>query len=444
MLKAISPIDGRYQNKTEALSEYYSEFALIKYRVYVEIEYFIALSQTGITPINISDIQIDKLRLIYEDFSEQDAQTIKETEAITNHDVKAVEYFVKSKLESLDMGAYLEFVHFALTSQDINNTVLPLQIQNANKSVMLPAISNLIEKLNVLADSWMTIPMLAHTHGQAASPTTVGKEFMVFVERLNDQITALNRIELKAKFGGATGQFNAHVAAYPNYDWIEFANSFCGHLGIKRAQWTTQISHYDDHAEVFQAWSRINTILKDLCIDIWIYISKNYFGQKTIKGEVGSSAMPHKVNPIDFENAEGNLGLSTAIFNHLANKLPVSRMQRDLTDSTVGRNIGVPFSHTLIAIKSIEKGLGKLLLNEHVLENDLNNNWAVVAEAIQNILRKEGYPKPYEALKDLTRGQKNITQDTLVDFIDQLTVSDELKTQMKAITPFNYLGTLNR
>jgi adenylosuccinate lyase len=444
MIKAISPIDGRYSGKTEDLQQFFSEWALIKYRVLVEVEYLIELSEYGLPQIQLTDDQKLQIRNIFETFSIADAEKIKTIEKTTNHDVKAVEYFIKEKVEALGLGNILEFIHFALTSQDINNTVLPLQIRDANQNALIPALNGLTDELRSMADQWITVPMLARTHGQPASPTTIGKELMVFVERLEYQTAALESIKLRAKFGGATGQFNAHVATYPSYDWPQFANSFIERLGLKRAQWTTQIAHYDDHAEVFHAWSRINTILKDLCMDIWTYVSLNYFSQKTIAGEVGSSAMPHKVNPIDFENAEGNLGLAIAIFEFLARKLPISRMQRDLTDSTVSRNIGVPYAHTMIAISSIKKGLSKLILNETQLHDDLENNWAVVAEAIQNILRREGYPKPYEALKALTRGQDNITKTTLHNFIETLTISNEVKNEMLTITPQNYIGILRR
>lgn len=444
MIKAISPIDGRYHTKTSELSEYFSEYALIRYRVMVEVEYFIALSETALPQFSLSEDEKSAMRSILLQFNEEDAHEVKNIESTTNHDVKAVEYFIKDQMKTLGMEDKVEFVHFGLTSQDINNTVLPLQIKDANEKVMLPKLSHLVGVLEKVAYQWMDHPMLARTHGQPASPTTMGKEIMVFIERLKDQIIALERIELKAKFGGATGQFNAHVAAFPYYDWTEFANEFIEQFGLRRSVWTTQIGHYDDHSEMFHAWSRINVIVLDLCRDLWTYVSLNYFGQKTVAGEVGSSAMPHKVNPIDFENAEGNVGISTALFTHLAQKLPVSRLQRDLTDSTVARNIGVPLAHTLLALKSTIRGLNKLVINEDKLNSDLDNNWAVVAEAIQNILRRERYPKPYEALKALTRGQHNITKETLHDFIDKLNVSKGVKDEMKKITPRNYLGTLGR
>lgn len=444
MLKAISPIDGRYASKTADLQDYFSEYALIKFRVLVEIKYLLALANSGLPQVQLSAQEKSAVGSIFDNFSEADAASIKETEKITNHDVKAVEYFIKNKLTSMGLEHILEFVHFALTSQDINNTVLPLQIKAANEEIVLPALRGLIANLKERANEWMDIPMLARTHGQPASPTTMGKEWMVFVERLEDLVVRLKSIRLKAKFGGATGQFNAHVAAFPKFDWVGFSNDFIESLGVSRAQWTTQIAHYDDHAEIFQTWSRIDTVLKDLCMDVWTYISLNYFTQKTKEGEIGSSAMPHKVNPIDFENAEGNLGLAIAIFNHLANKLPVSRLQRDLTDSTVSRNIGVPFAHTLISIQSIEKGLSKLVINAKVMDADLEANWAVVAEAIQNILRREGYPKPYEALLELTRGKEGITKETITSFIDNLKVSDEVKLELRSFSPQNYLGILGR
>ena len=442
MLKAISPIDGRYASKTIQLQDYFSEYALIKYRVYVEIQYLIALSDFGLDQVKISTESKDKIANIFNSFSEEDAAAIKSIERKTNHDVKAVEYFIKTKLDELGLNELLEFVHFALTSQDINNTVLPLQLRDANAQILLPQLQALVNEIKSLALDWIKQPMLARTHGQPASPTTMGKEWMVFVDRLEHQISTLSSIRLRAKFGGATGQFNAHVAAYPEMDWPKFADDFINNLGLDRSYWTTQIAHYDDHSELFHAWARISTILKDMCMDVWSYVSMNYFTQKTVAGEVGSSAMPHKVNPIDFENAEGNLGLAIAILDHLANKLPISRLQRDLTDSTVARNIGVPMAHIVIAMSSIKKGLGKLVLNSQKLNDDLDQNWAVVAEAIQNILRREGFPKPYEALKDLTRGQEGITQNTLHSFIDQLKISDQVKSEMKAITPHNYLGVL--
>lgn len=441
-LSAISPIDGRYRSKVNELAPYFSEFGLIKYRVLVEIEYFIALVESKVKPL--SEVPSDKfsaLRSIYKDFSEGDAEKIKTTEKTTNHDVKAVEYFVKEKMEELGLGQSLEFVHFGLTSQDINNTAVPLSLKEAVSEVYLPNIEGIIANLDRLAKDWKDIPMLAKTHGQPASPTKLGKEFAVFVERLKIQVNQMKAVPFSAKFGGATGNFNAHFVAFPNEDWVAFANHFVNDiLQLQRSQTTTQIEHYDNLAALFDAMKRINSILIDLCRDLWTYISMDYFKQKLKEGEIGSSAMPHKVNPIDFENAEGNLGLSSALLEHLAAKLPISRLQRDLTDSTVLRNVGVPFAHTLIAFKSIDKGLGKLLLNPSALENDLNNNWAVVAEAIQTILRREGFPKPYEALKGLTRKNEKVTAETVHRFIDSLDVNENLKTELKAITPMNYTG----
>jgi adenylosuccinate lyase len=439
-LSAISPVDGRYRKQLDELAPYFSEFGLIRYRVRVEIEYFIALAEAGIFKMPAT-ITPAKLRAIYEHFTEEQAQKIKDTEKVTNHDVKAVEYFIKEELEKLDAAAIAEWVHFGLTSQDVNNTATPLIWKEALEEVYLPALLNMTNTLRKMAKDWKTIPMLARTHGQPASPTTLGKEWMVFVERLNNQIELMSYIPFAAKFGGATGNFNAHHIAFPKKDWIAFGNKFVNDkLGLQRMQFTTQIEHYDSLAAHFDALKRVNNILIDLCRDIWSYVSTEYFKQKTKKGEIGSSAMPHKVNPIDFENAEGNLGVANALFEHLAAKLPISRLQRDLTDSTVLRNIGVPVAHSLLALKSIEKGLGKLLLNEAKLHEDLENNWAVVAEAIQTILRREGYPKPYEALKDLTRGQDGITQKTLHKFINSLDVSDKVKKELLAITPQNYVG----
>jgi len=442
MLKAISPIDGRYASKTQEFQEYFSEWALIKYRVEVEVKYFLQLAKSEVD-ISLSNDDIQAFEKIWKDFSLEDAQRIKDIESVTNHDVKAVEYFIKDKMKSLGLEEWNEFIHFALTSQDINNTCLPLQLSRATSEIYLPALENVIAMINQSSKDWWHIPMLARTHGQPASPTTLGKEIQVFVERLNNQMNKLKSIELEAKFGGATGQFNAHVAAYPKIDWPQFADQFIASLNLKRSRWTTQIGHYDDHAELFDAIARINTILTDLCRDIWTYISINYFKQKTIANEVGSSAMPHKVNPIDFENAEGNLGIANAFFQYFSAKLPISRMQRDLTDSTVTRNTGVPFSHSLIALKSIAKGWNKLQLNEKMLNQDLEDNWAVVAEAIQNIMRREKYPKPYEALKALTRGKSAITKDVIHEFIEQLNLSDAVKAEMLKITPQNYIGILN-
>lgn len=441
-LTAISPVDGRYRKQTESLATYFSEFALIQYRVLVEIEYFIALAEIPLPQMKgaISTADKKNLRDIYEQFSIADAERIKETEKTTNHDVKAVEYFIKEKLEALGLSEVSEFVHFGLTSQDINNTAIPLSIKDANMHVMFPAIGEVMKKLKTLSKEWKNIPMLAHTHGQPASPTKLGKEIAVFLERLEVQTDQLFAIAYSAKFGGATGNFNAHHIAYPKTDWIGFANGFLDSIGLHRSQYTTQIEHYDNLAAMFDAYKRINTILIDLSRDFWQYISMDYFKQQLKKGEIGSSAMPHKVNPIDFENAEGNLGMANAMFEHLSAKLPISRLQRDLTDSTVLRNVGVPLSHTLIACKSLMKGLNKLLLNEAQLKADLDDNWAVCAEAIQTVLRREGYPKPYEALKDLTRVNKKITQKDIHAFIDKLKVSAKVKTELKKISPHNYTG----
>ncbi len=438
-LSAISPIDGRYHKATQNLSAYFSEFALIKYRLHVEIEYFIELAEKRF--FKLSAAQKNSLRALIENFTEEDAQEIKNTEAVTNHDVKAVEYFLKQKLEDMKLSELKEWVHFGLTSQDINNTSVPLLWKDSIEFDYLPALLNLQQHLLHLAAQWAEIPMLARTHGQPASPTILGKEIMVFAERLENQIQLFSYIPFTAKFSGATGNFNAHVVAFPKQNWKKFADDFLEEkLGLQRQQHTTQIEHYDVLAAHFDAIKRINTILTDLCRDIWQYISMDYFKQKTKKGEVGSSAMPHKVNPIDFENAEGNLGLANAILEHLSAKLPISRLQRDLTDSTVLRNIGVPMAHTIIAIAAIEKGLGKLILNEARLKADLENNWAVVAEAIQTILRRENYPKPYEALKDLTRGKSAIDKKAIQSFITTLKVSGAVKKELRAITPWNYTG----
>lgn len=441
-LTAVTPIDGRYYNNTHELSAFFSEFALIKYRVRVEVEYFIALGESGIAQLQQFDKRVnEKLRDIYRNFSEEDAIWIKNTEKVTNHDVKAVEYFLKDQFEKLGLQDYLEFIHFGLTSQDINNTAIPLSWKEAIKESYTPAIEELLHELKSLATSWSDIPMLARTHGQPASPTRLGKEFYVFIERIERQLQLLHQVPYSAKFGGATGNFNAHHVAYPATNWINFGNNFVNNiLGLDRSQTTTQIEHYDNFAASCDALKRINNIVIDLCRDIWTYISMEYFKQKITAGQIGSSAMPHKVNPIDFENAEGNLGIANAIFEHLAAKLPVSRLQRDLTDSTVLRNIGVPFAHTLIAIKSTLRGLRKLILNEQALANDLENNWAVVAEALQTILRREGYPKPYEALKDLTRTNTHVTKETIATFVDNLNVSAEVKEELKAISPSNYTG----
>lgn len=441
-LTAISPVDGRYRKQTEALSQYFSEYALIQYRVLVEIEYFIALSELPLPQmkgkISVADKQA--LRDIYLQFSEQDALRVKEIERTTNHDVKAVEYLIKEKIVNLNLTDLSEFIHFGLTSQDINNTAIPLSIMDANVQTMVPALESIIAKLKALAKDWKNVPMLAHTHGQPASPTKLGKEILVFVERLEVQLAQLKLVPFSAKFGGATGNFNAHKVAYPKHDWVDFSNKFLSGLGLKRSQYTTQIEHYDNLAAMFDAYKRINTILVDMSRDFWQYISMEYFKQQLKKGEVGSSAMPHKVNPIDFENAEGNLGIANALFEHLSAKLPISRLQRDLTDSTVLRNVGVPLAHTLIAYNSLTKGLGKLLLNPKALEGHLEENWAVCAEAIQTILRREGYPKPYEALKDLTRTNTKVTQKSLHAFIDKLKVNAKVKTELKKITPHNYTG----
>lgn len=441
-LNAISPVDGRYQSKTKELSSYYSEAALIKYRLRVEVEYFISLCELPLPQLEKFDAKLyEPLRKIYLEFSDDDAQEVKEIESTTNHDVKAVEYFLKKHFDRLKISEFKEFIHFALTSQDINNTATPLLIKESVEEIFLPNYLQMMEKLIELKDKWANIPLLARTHGQAASPTLLGKEIMVFIERLERQMGLLNMVPFSAKFGGATGNFNAHHIAYPEVDWVAFSNEFVEEtLGLDRSQVTTQIEHYDNLAALFDNFKRINTILIDLSRDIWTYISMNYFKQKIKKGEVGSSAMPHKVNPIDFENAEGNLGIANAIYEHLSAKLPISRLQRDLTDSTVLRNVGVPMAHSILGFKSILKGLNKLILNEEAIRADLDDNWAVVAEAIQTILRKEGYPKPYEALKTLTRTNGLIEQHTLSNFIDTLQVSDELKAYLKSITPFNYTG----
>ena len=437
-LFSISPIDGRYANVTKELSGYFSEYALMKYRLKIEVEYFIFLSEKKF--FKLDSKQKEKLKLIADEFSEADAQWIKDTEKVTNHDVKAVEYFLKSKLDELKLDHLKEWVHFGLTSQDINNTAIPMSWKDAIELEYLPAVLNLQQHLFKLAKEWANVPMLARTHGQAASPTRLGKELMVFVERLENQIQLFSYIPFTGKFGGATGNFNAHHVAYPKYNWLKFADELLeDKLGLQRQQYTTQIEHYDTLAAHFDAIKRINTILIDLSRDIWSYVSVDYFKQKTKKGEVGSSAMPHKVNPIDFENAEGNLGIANANLEHLSAKLPISRLQRDLTDSTVLRNIGVPMAHTIIAIKSIEKGLGKLILNEAKLKADLEANWAVVAEAIQTVLRRENYPAPYEALKDLTRGQV-IDKKAVHDFISKLKISATLKAELKKINPHNYTG----
>lgn len=439
-LTATSPIDGRYRNQTVDLSNYFSEFALIKYRVLIEIEYFIFLHKQNLAQFSKYAINEELLRNIYQNFLIADAETIKNIEKTTNHDVKAVEYFIKQKLEILNLIETIEFVHFGLTSQDINNTAIPLSIKEALTHVILPNILLVFEKIKAQAKDWEEIPMLAKTHGQPASPTKLGKEWMVFASRMSEQIKQLNQIPFSAKFGGATGNFNAHHLAYPNINWHEFGNKFCENLGLSRSYPTTQIEHYDNLAALFDCLKRINTILIDFTRDVWQYVSMDYFKQQLKAGEIGSSAMPHKVNPIDFENAEGNLGFANAILEHLSAKLPISRLQRDLTDSTVLRNVGVPLAHSLIAYKSILKGLNKLLLNKPAIEKDLDNNWAVVAEAIQTILRREAYPKPYEALKELTRTNEKIDLKSIQLFINMLNVSNDVKEELLNITPFNYTG----
>ena len=441
-IHAISPIDGRYQSKTEKLAQYFSEASLIRYRIKVEVEYFIALCESSLPQLEKVDRnQFDALRLLYQNFNDDDAKRVKDIEKVTNHDVKAVEYFIKEKMEDSIWGASKEFIHFGLTSQDINNTAIPMSLKDCMEETYFPFINKLISSLSSLAKEWSHIPMLAKTHGQPASPTRLGKEIHVFVERLEEQMKLLEGVTYAGKFGGATGNFNAHHVAYPNIDWAAFGNDFLrDKLGISRSATTTQIEHYDHMASLFDGLKRINTILIDLCRDIWTYISMDYFKQKIKKGEVGSSAMPHKVNPIDFENAEGNLGLANALFEHLSAKLPISRLQRDLTDSTVLRNIGVPIGHGVIALSSIQKGLGKLLLNESALQQDLEDNWAVVAEAIQTILRREGIPNPYEMLKDLTRSNEQITAASIQTFISNLDISSSLKEELHQITPQNYTG----
>lgn len=441
-LTAVSPIDGRYRKTTSVLGAHFSEFALIKYRVFVEIEYFIALCNLPLPQLkDVDKSTFSSLRAIHESFNLADAQQIKEIESVTNHDVKAVEYFLKSKFDEIGLSSFKEFIHFGLTSQDINNTATPLSVKDALEIHYMPALLSNVELLKSLANEWKDIPMLARTHGQAASPTRLGKEIWVFVERLENQIYLLKQIPNSAKFGGATGNFNAHCVAYPNIDWQKFGNEFVqNHLGLARLQTTTQIEHYDNFAAICDSLKRINTILIDLDRDIWTYISMNYFKQKIKAGEVGSSAMPHKVNPIDFENSEGNLAIANAFFEFLSAKLPISRLQRDLTDSTVTRNIGVPFSHSLIGFQSLKRGLNKLIINTQAIEKDLDENWAVVAEAIQTILRRENFPNPYEALKDLTRTNSKITEESMQVFIKNLAVSDAIKLELAAINPFNYTG----
>ncbi|MAY82638.1 MAG: adenylosuccinate lyase [Flavobacteriales bacterium] len=441
-LNAISPIDGRYYDKVKELSPYFSEAALIRYRVRVEVEYFIALCKIPLPQLkDVSEDTFGELRKIYVEFSEKDALRVKEIEKTTNHDVKAVEYFIKEKLESSKLDKQLEYIHFGLTSQDINNTAIPLSLRDAIEEVYIPELNEVIGELNAFAIEWKDVPMLARTHGQPASPTRLGKEIMVYAERLKEQYNSLIDTPFSAKFGGATGNFNAHHVAYPEIDWVDFANEFVNDtLGLYRSQTTTQVEHYDNLARLFDALKRINTILIDLNRDLWTYISMDYFKQKIKEGEVGSSAMPHKVNPIDFENSEGNLGVANALFEHLSAKLPISRLQRDLTDSTVLRNVGMPVAHSLLAVKSMQRGMGKLLINEAKIKADLEDNWAVVAEAIQTVLRRENYPKPYEALKDLTRQNHKIDQKAIHEFIDGLEVNEGIKEELKKISPFNYTG----
>ncbi len=441
-LTAISPVDGRYRNKVNELGKFFSEFGLIKYRVLTEIEYFIALCEVPLPQLaDFNKGLYCDLRAIYANFDSDDSRKIKDIEKVTNHDVKAVEYFIKEKFDDLNLEKYKEFIHFGLTSQDVNNTATPNSLKDAVEEVYYPVMNELQEKLQSLAEEWKLIPMLARTHGQPASPTRLGKEILVYIERLDKQLEQLKAIPYSAKFGGATGNFNAHHITYPDIDWNAFGDHFVNNiLKLKRSEPTTQIEHYDNMAAMFDAMKRINNVLIDLARDFWTYISMNYFKQKVVKGEVGSSAMPHKVNPIDFENAEGNFGIANAIFEHLSAKLPISRLQRDLTDSTVLRNIGVPVAHTIIAFKSLLKGLGKVLVNEIAINVDLEENWAVVAEAIQTILRREGYPKPYEALRDLTRTGDKITKSSIYQFIDGLNLSSDIKDELKKITPFNYTG----
>lgn len=441
-LTAISPVDGRYRRVTSSLGAYFSEFALIKYRVEVEIEYFIALCEMPLPQLEkVDSMSFDSLRAIYTDFSESDATSIKEIEKTTNHDVKAVEYFIKEKFDQLGLEDFKEFIHFGLTSQDINNTSVPLTLKRGLHEVIEPALLEVNDLIKHMGEMWAKVSMLAKTHGQPASPTRLGKEMQVFSTRIDEQLVQLGDIPFAAKFGGATGNFNAHHVAYPDTDWIEFGNLFVSdYLGLKRSHPTTQIEHYDHLAALFDALKRINTILIDFSRDVWQYVSMNYFKQKIKEGEIGSSAMPHKVNPIDFENAEGNFGVANALFEHLSAKLPISRLQRDLTDSTVLRNVGVPLAHTLIGLKSLVKGINKLELNQSAIDADLESNWAVVAEAIQTILRREGYPKPYEALKGLTRKNTKITESTIKDFIETLSVSEAIKAELRVISPFNYTG----
>ena len=441
-LTAISPVDGRYRGQVVELADYFSEFALIRYRLKVEVEYFIALCELPLPQLTDVNKEVyPLLRDIYNSFTDADAQKVKEIEKVTNHDVKAVEYFLKEKMEALGLSKQLEFIHFGLTSQDVNNTATPLTLRDAIGEVYYPLLDELVEKLDQLSREWSEVPLLARTHGQPASPTKLGKEIMVFIERIQKQVDLLQEVPVSAKFGGATGNFNAHHVAYPEINWIDFGNDFVNNvLGLTRSQYTTQIEHYDNIAAIFDSLKRINTIIIDLSRDFWTYISMDYFKQRVKEGEVGSSAMPHKVNPIDVENAEGNLGMANAIFEHLSAKLPISRLQRDLTDSTVLRNIGVPMAHTIIAFKSVLKGLNKVYLNHEAINQDLEDNWAVVAEAIQTILRREGYPKPYEALKELTRGKAGITHEAIREFVETLKVSESVKNEILRITPQNYTG----
>ncbi|WP_044172433.1 adenylosuccinate lyase [Flectobacillus major] len=442
-LTAISPVDGRYRKQVESLAPYFSEFGLIKYRVRIEIEYFIALCQIPLPQLEgVNANLFSSLRDIYLNFTEEDALWIKETEKVTNHDVKAVEYFIKHKLANFGIEQYLEFIHFGLTSQDVNNTAIPLSLKEAMEDVLVPKLQEAIAKIKSLAKEWKDVALLAHTHGQPASPTRLGKELLVFAERLDRQMDLLATIPYSAKFGGATGNFNAHHVAYPETSWVDFGNNFVQSLGLSRSKYTTQIEHYDNLAALMDNLKRLNNIILDLDRDIWTYVSMGYFKQKIKAGEVGSSAMPHKVNPIDFENSEGNVGIANALYEFLAAKLPVSRLQRDLTDSTVLRNLGVPIGHQLIALTALLRGLNKLELNQDAINTHLEDNWAVVAEAIQTILRREGYPQPYEALKALTRKNEKITDKTIANFIDALEISDKVKYELKRITPFNYLGIL--
>tara|TARA_B100000700_G_scaffold328199_1_gene445267 strand:- start:2198 stop:3538 length:1341 start_codon:yes stop_codon:yes gene_type:complete len=440
-LTAISPIDGRYHSKTNVLQKYFSESALIKYRIKIEIEYFISLCDLPLIQLNgISSDKLKELRSLYTSFSVDSAKKVKEIEKVTNHDVKAVEYLIKEEFNRLGLSNYKEFIHFGLTSQDVNNTAIPLSIKDAFNDVFIPELTSVLNILNSLSEKWKEVPMLARTHGQAASPTKLGKEIFVFIERIQNQIDLMNNIPFSAKFGGATGNFNAHHIAFPEINWKKFGDNFVNDIGLKRQQTTTQIEHYDNLAAMMDAIKRINNILIDLSRDIWTYISMDYFKQAIKEGEIGSSAMPHKVNPIDFENAEGNLNMANAIYEFLSRKLPISRLQRDLTDSTVLRNIGVPFSHNLISFKSLKKGLNKLMLNEEKIQHDLDNNWAVCAEAIQTILRRESYPNPYEALKNLTRTNSHITKESLSLFINELNVTEKIKKELRNVSPFNYTG----